>query len=90
MDNGQNLTVPGQLFNTKVPLFVWKCIRKMESDPSLMVTEGIYRIPGDASKIQKIRLDIDQVNRLLNFCSSLFFLFRISGTLLTNVMTYMY
>ena len=73
MDNGQNLTVPGQLVNTKVPQFVWKCIRKMESDPSLMVTEGIYRIPGDASKIQKIRLDIDQVNRLLNFCSSLFF-----------------
>lgn len=60
-----SLTVPGLLaIQTNVPQFVWKCIRKIESDPNLMVTEGIYRIPGDASKIQKIRLDIDQVNNI--------------------------
>ena len=45
----------------QVPEFLWRCIQKIESKPSYLATEGIYRVPGDASKIQKIRIDIDQV-----------------------------
>merc|ERR1711971_436531 len=45
---------------SQVPEFLWKCIQKIESKPSYLTTEGIYRVPGDASKIQKVRIDIDQ------------------------------
>ena len=34
---------------------------QLESDPTNLATEGIYRVPGDAAKIQKLRIDIDQV-----------------------------
>jgi len=44
----------------QVPEFVWKCVEKLESDPTNLATEGIYRVPGDAAKIQKLRIDIDQ------------------------------
>lgn len=44
----------------QVPEFVWKCLEKLESDPTNLTTEGIYRVPGDAAKIQKLRIDIDQ------------------------------
>jgi len=44
----------------QVPEFIWRCVTKLESDPAFLNTEGIYRVPGDAAKIQKIRLDIDQ------------------------------
>lgn len=45
----------------QVPEFVWKCVKKLESDPANMAAEGIYRVPGDAAKIQRLRIDIDQV-----------------------------
>ena len=45
----------------QVPEFLWRCIQKIESKPSYLTTEGIYRVPGDASKIQKVRIDVDQV-----------------------------
>ena len=48
----------------QVPQFLWKCIQKIESKPHYLPTEGIYRVPGDAAKIQKIRIDIDQVTLL--------------------------
>ena len=48
--------------NLQVPEFVWRCVQKLESDPSNMGAEGIYRVPGDAAKIQKLRIDIDQVS----------------------------
>eukprot|EP00092_Neocalanus_flemingeri_P014913 GFUD01016107.1.p1 GENE.GFUD01016107.1~~GFUD01016107.1.p1 ORF type:complete len:288 (+),score=92.06 GFUD01016107.1:716-1579(+) len=44
----------------QVPEFVWRCVVKLESDPTNLTTEGIYRVPGDAAKIQKLRIDIDQ------------------------------
>ena len=50
-----------QCCHLQVPEFLWKCIEKIESKPSYLATEGIYRVPGDASKIQKVRIDIDQV-----------------------------
>ena len=43
-----------------MPEFLWKCIQKIESKPQYLPTEGIYRVPGDAAKIQKIRIDVDQ------------------------------
>ena len=36
-------------------------MKKLESDPANMAAEGIYRVPGDAAKIQRLRIDIDQV-----------------------------
>ena len=45
----------------KIPEFVWKCIEKLESNSDYMSTDGIYRISGDAAKIQKLRIDVDQV-----------------------------
>jgi len=44
----------------QVPEFVWKCLEKLEANPANIITEGIYRVPGDAAKIQKLRIDIDQ------------------------------
>jgi len=44
----------------QVPEFVWRCVVKIESDPANLTTTGIYRVPGDAAKIQKLRIDIDQ------------------------------
>jgi len=44
----------------QVPEFIWRCVKKLESIPGSLSTEGIYRVPGDASRIQKIRLDVDQ------------------------------
>ena len=46
----------------QVPMFVWKCIEKIESKKGNLATEGLYRISGDAVKMQKLRLDIDQVS----------------------------
>jgi len=46
----------------KIPEFVWKCIEKLESNSDYMSTDGIYRISGDAAKIQKLRIDVDQGN----------------------------
>ena len=39
-------------------------MKKLESDPANMAAEGIYRVPGDAAKIQRLRIDIDQVRNL--------------------------
>lgn len=44
----------------KIPPFVWKTVLKLESKPEYLETDGLYRVPGDAAKIQKIRLEIDQ------------------------------
>ena len=49
----------------QVPTFVWKCIEKIERDPENLVTEGIYRVSGDAAKMQKLRIDIDQVKNII-------------------------
>ena len=48
----------------QVPEFVWKCVKKLESSPGNMAAEGIYRVPGDAAKIQRLRIDIDQVRKI--------------------------
>ena len=39
-------------------------MKKLESDPAHLSAEGIYRVPGDAAKIQRLRIDIDQVKNL--------------------------
>ena len=41
-------------------------MKKLESDPAHLSAEGIYRVPGDAAKIQRLRIDIDQVRNLAN------------------------
>jgi len=44
----------------QIPEFIWRCVKKLESSTIFLNTEGIYRVPGDAARIQKIRLDVDQ------------------------------
>ena len=55
----QQKLVSGQA--AKVPELVWRCVEKIEAEPANLSTEGIYRVPGDAAKIQKLRIDLDQV-----------------------------
>ena len=57
----QQKLVSGQA--VKVPELVWRCVEKIEAEPANLSTEGIYRVPGDAAKIQKLRIDLDQVKR---------------------------
>ena len=45
----------------KAPEFIIRCLEKIEQDPENLKTTGIYRVPGDAAKIQKLRIEIDQV-----------------------------
>ena len=45
----------------KIPPFVWKSVRKLESSQEYLETDGLYRVPGDAAKVQKIRVEVDQV-----------------------------
>lgn len=45
-----------------VPRIIWKTVAKLESKKELLETDGLYRVSGDAARIQKIRLDIDQGN----------------------------
>ena len=45
----------------KIPPIVWKSIQKLESEQDYLDTDGLYRVPGDKTKIQKIRADINQV-----------------------------
>jgi len=44
--------------NIKIPPFVWKSVQKLEQE--YLETDGLYRVPGDKNKIQKIRADLDQ------------------------------
>lgn len=44
----------------EVPRFIWKVIKKLESKQEHLETDGLFRVPGDAAKIQKLRLEIDQ------------------------------
>jgi len=46
----------------KIPPIVWKSIQKLESQQDYIETDGLYRVPGDKTKIQKIRADINQNN----------------------------
>jgi len=46
----------------KAPEFIIRCLEKIEQDPENLKTTGIYRVPGDAAKIQKLRIEIDQGN----------------------------
>lgn len=36
-------------------------MRKLESSQEYLETDGLYRVPGDAAKVQKIRVEVDQV-----------------------------
>ena len=45
----------------KIPPFVWKSVQKLESEKEYLETDGLYRVPGDAAKVQKIRVEVDQV-----------------------------
>lgn len=76
----------------KIPEFVWKCIEKLESNSDYMSTDGIYRISGDAAKIQKLRIDVDQViKNLMNHEKLAIYklFFREIGRLLIIAMKYM-
>jgi len=44
----------------KIPPFVWKSVKKLESEQEYLETDGLYRVPGDAAKVQKIRVEVDQ------------------------------
>jgi len=44
----------------KIPPFVWKSVQKLESSQEYLETDGLYRVPGDAAKVQKIRVEVDQ------------------------------
>jgi len=44
----------------KIPPFVWKSVQKLESSQEYLETDGLYRVPGDAAKVQKIRIEVDQ------------------------------
>jgi len=44
----------------KIPPFVWKSVQKLESEKEYLETDGLYRVPGDAAKVQKIRVEVDQ------------------------------
>jgi len=46
--------------NVKIPPFVWKSVEKLESEQEYLETDGLYRVPGDVNKIQKIRAELDQ------------------------------
>ena len=39
-------------------------MQKLESSQEYLETDGLYRVPGDAAKVQKIRVEIDQVRKL--------------------------
>lgn len=45
---------------SQVPEFLYKAIKKLEGDPENLTTVGIYRVPGDVAKVQKIRVEVDQ------------------------------
>ena len=47
--------------NIKIPPFVWKSVQKLESEQEYLETDGLYRVPGDKNKIQKIRAELNQV-----------------------------
>ena len=36
-------------------------MQKLESEKEYLETDGLYRVPGDAAKVQKIRVEVDQV-----------------------------
>ena len=36
-------------------------MQKLESSQEYLETDGLYRVPGDAAKVQKIRVEVDQV-----------------------------
>jgi len=46
--------------NVTIPPFVWKSVKKLESEQEYLETDGLYRVPGDVSKIQQIRGELDQ------------------------------
>ncbi|XP_052123932.1 rho GTPase-activating protein 12 isoform X2 [Frankliniella occidentalis] len=46
----------------KVPMFVQRCIAVIESIEENMKTDGLYRVSGNLSQVQKIRLQVDQNN----------------------------
>ena len=61
-----SISIPTQFQTTtgkiiKIPPIVWKSIQKLESEQDYLETDGLYRVPGDKTKIQKIRADINQV-----------------------------
>lgn len=46
----------------RVPDFVIRCVRQIESSEENMTTDGLYRASGNLSQVQKIRLEVDQNN----------------------------
>jgi len=48
--------------HSQIPEFLYKAIKKLEEDPENLATTGIYRVPGDVAKVQKIRIEVDQEN----------------------------
>lgn len=60
---------------TNIPIFVLHCIQHIEKSEENMVTDGLYRISGNAAQIQKIRFEVRKLfpdNFLLVFNKSLF------------------
>ena len=48
-------------------------MQKLESEKEYLETDGLYRVPGDAAKVQKIRVEVDQV-RMFEASSTLILL----------------
>ncbi|KAI5642605.1 rhoGAP domain-containing protein [Phthorimaea operculella] len=46
----------------RVPEFVVRCVKEIESNEENMCTDGLYRASGNLSQVQKIRLEVDQNN----------------------------
>ena len=45
-------------------------MQKLESSQEYLETDGLYRVPGDAAKVQKIRVEVDQVSNSCRFQNS--------------------
>ena len=45
-------------------------MQKLESSQEYLETDGLYRVPGDAAKVQKIRVEVDQVSYSCRFRNS--------------------
>ena len=59
---GSTLKILAETDQSLVPAFLIKCVNKIESKTEFLKTEGIYRIPGNLSTIQRIRFEVDHGN----------------------------
>ena len=56
--------------NIFVPIFILRCINNIERDPENFKVDGLYRISGNAAKIQKIRFEVRVESLLMIFFNS--------------------